>query len=879
MSPAMNKRSQQIPRLGKALLWLSLDDEEYDQAVGDFEERFRRQAAEEGLAKAHVGFWAMLARSLPLFMWDALYWRIMMMKNNLKMAWRVIQRQKLYSFLNILGLGVSLACLLVILVHVKGELSYEASFPKSDRIYRVRTDSQFGSTTRQWAASAPAMGPELEKAFPEVESAARLVAVGPRVIRHIPSQGHPRMFTEDRMFLADEAFPAMFDLDYVKGGPGSSLREPHRVVMTESFARKYFGGEDPIGKTLIVEDFKDQPLRVAGVVRDLHGRSHLKIDALVSMPTFSAWAGFDILSHRTLKAAYTFVLLRAGQRPETFEAKAGAFMKAYHAAQPTRVESIRLQPIRSIHLHSKLEGEAGVNGDIVYVIVFSGAALLILLIAVVNFINLATAQSFKRVKEMGVRKVIGARRGQLIRQYLGEAGLLTALSAVLAVVLLTFAIPFYNRMTGQTMSLGAFLTAGGAAGLLGLLILLTFLAGLYPAFFTTAFRPAGMLKSARIPGSAAAFLRKGLVVFQFVVSIFLVFGTITMAGQLRFFRRADLGFEKRNVIAVDLNGDLSEKMAAGAGALKAEIERYSGVTGVALTSQLFGTRFSNERLTPVGTPDKNVLPMLRFLRVDEGFIRTAGLTIVQGRDFEAGPDRKPAYIISESTAAIMGFEQPLGLECLSDVHAGQAPIIGVIKDFHFASLHSPIEPLVLEFSPGNAGYLLVRVQEGRVPEVLEYLKRKVSEVSPDHQFSYSLVDEVFDRNYRSEDQSYALFKVFAGLALFVACLGLFGLSVFAAERRVKEIGIRKALGASAGSVCLLLSGTFLRGVILANVIALPLAFLAMRKWLTNFAYHTGIPAGTFIASAALAGLLAALTVGYQALKSARQNPVDSLRYE
>lgn len=875
----MSERRLGIPRLGQALLWLSLDDEEYDQAVGDFEERFRRRAAEAGAAEAYAGFWAMLARSLPQFVWDSAYWRGMMFKNNLKMAWRVIQKQRLYSFLNILGLGVSLACLLVILVHVKGELSYEASFPKSDRIFRVRTDSQFGSTTRQWAASAPAMGPELEKAFPEIESTARLVPLGSQIISYLPSQGNPRRFAEERIFLADESFPAMFDLDILRGGRDTVLREPSTVVVSESFARRYFGSEDPVGKTLIVEADGRRPIQVRGVMRDLRGRSHLKIDALISMPTIVVWAPPQFLTHRTLKAAYTFVLLRSGQDAADLEAKAGAFMKAFHAEQPTRVESIRLQPIRSIHLHSKLEGEAGANSDIIYVIVFSGAALLILLIAVVNFINLATAQSFKRVKEMGVRKVIGARRGQLIRQYLGEAGLLTALSAVLAVVLLTFAIPFYNRMTGQQMSLGAFLTAGGAAGLLGLLILLTFLAGLYPAFFTTAFQPAGMLKSARTPGSAAALLRKGLVVFQFVVSIFLVFGTITMAGQLRFFRRAALGFEKRNVIAVDLYGDLTEKIAAGAGALKAEIERHSGVAGVALTSQLFGTRFSNERLTPVGTPDKNVLPMLRFLRVDEGFIRTAGLTIVQGRDFEAGPDRKPAYIISESTAAIMGFEQPLGLECLSDVHDGQAPIIGVIKDFHFASLHSPIEPLVLEYLPGGANHLLVRVQDGRVPEVLEYLKRKVSEVCPDHLFSYSLVDEVFDRNYRSEDQSYALFKVFAGLALFVACLGLFGLSVFTAERRVKEIGVRKALGASVGSVCLLLSGTFLRGVILANVIALPLAFLAMRKWLADFAYHTGIPVGTFIASAGLAVLFAALTVGYQALRSARQNPVDSLRYE
>jgi putative ABC transport system permease protein len=877
----MDKSDSLLPRLGKALLWLSLDDEEYDQAVGDLEERLRRQAAAEGRARAVAGFWIMLFRSLPHFLWDSLYWRGVMLVNNLKLAWRVIQRQKLYSSLNILGLGVSLACLLMILFHVRTELSYEKGFPKSDRIFRVRTDSQFGSTVRHWAASAPAMGPELQRAFPEVEATARLMTISDRIVVYRPEQGPPRRFKETRMFVADRSFPGMFDMEFIRGDRETALDPPSAVVLTESFSRRYFGDEDPVGKILLIDERGGLPLQVTGVIRDLRGRSHLDIEALVSMPTIVAWMGMgpEILNHRTWKSFYTFVLLRPGQAPAGLESKAAAFMKDFHAEQPTRVEAISLQPIRSIHLHSKLEGEASPNSDITYVIVFSAAALLILLIAVVNFINLATAQSFKRVKEIGVRKVIGARRGQLIRQYLGEAGLLTVLSAVLAVVLLTFAIPFYNRMTGLQMSLSNFLTAGGAAGLLGLLLLLTFLAGLYPAFFATAFQPAGTLKGARTPGSAAAVLRKCLVVFQFVVSIFLVFGTITMARQLAFFHRAELGFAKSNVIALEIYGEFSEKLTAGADALKAEILRHSGVSGAALTSQLFGDHFSNERLTPVGTADKNALPMLRVLRVDADFIRTAGLTILQGRDFEAGPDRKPAYIISETTAAVMGFEQPLGVECLSDVHDGQAPIIGVIKDFHFSSLHSPIEPLVLEYLPSVANFLLVRAREGRVAEVLEYLKKKAAEISPDFLFSYEMLDDAFDSNYRSEDQSFALFKVFSALALFVACLGLFGLSVFAAERRIKEIGIRKALGASVGSICLLLSGTFLRWVAAANVVALPLAYLAMRKWLQNFAYHTRIGAATFAAAGLLVLVFAAVTVGYQALRSARENPVDSLRYE
>jgi putative ABC transport system permease protein len=880
MSPAVKERQCLIPRPGKALLWLALDDEEYDQAVGDFEEQYRLRAVEAGAAKARAGFWRMLLRSYPHFIWDSLYWRGVMIKTNLKIAWRVIKRQKLFSVLNITGLGVSLACLLMILFHVKTELSYETGFPKADRIFRVQTDSQYGSTVRQWAASAPAMGPELGKAFPEIEATARLVPTGPQVIVYRPAEGPPRRFEERGVFVADASFLSMFDLDFVKGSRESALKDPSSAVLTASFAKKYFGDEDPVGKTLMVET-RDGPLQVTGVIQDIPGKTHLKIDALISMPTFVLWAGYgpEILNHRTWKALYTFVLLRPGQGPASLDARAAAFMKNFHVEQPTRVESIRFQPIRRIHLHSKLEGEIAPNSDITYVFVFTGAALLILLIAVVNFVNLATAQSFKRIKEIGVRKVIGARRGQLVRQYLGEAGLLTGISAALAVVLLKFSIPFYSRQSGAAISFRDVVTPGNVVSLFVLLVLLTLLAGLYPAFFASSFQPIGTLKSHRTPRSPAALLRKGLVVFQFVVSIFLIFSTITMSRQLDFFHRADLGFEKNNVIAVNLYGDFSEKLVSGAESLKAEMLRHSGVAGVALTSNLFGIPFSNERLTPVGTPDKNALPMLRFLRVDENFIRTVGLKVVLGRDFEAGSDQKFAYIISESTAAALGLEQPLGVECLSDIHQGRAPIIGVIKDFHFACLHSPIEPLVLEYLPAAAHYLLVKARDGHVPEVLAYLKLKAGEISPDFLFTYSFVDEVFDRSYRTEDESYDLFKVFSGVALFVACLGLFGLSVYAAERRIKEIGIRKTLGASAPSICMLLSGSFLRWVIAANAVALPMAYLAMRKWLQNFAFHTRINAGTFAIAGFLVLFFAMITVGYQALKSAREDPVESLRYE
>lgn len=805
-----------------------------------------------------------------------------MIKENLKIAWRVLRKQKLASFLNITGLGVSLACLLLILFHVRTELGYESGFPKADRIFRVRTDSVYGSTTRNWAASAPALGDELAKEFPEIESMVRFADMGSQIMAYRPAQGPERRFEETGGLVAETAAVSMFDLEFVKGDPVTALEGPDAIVLTEAMAGKYFGVEEPMGETLAIEAW-GMRLRVTGVIRAPRGQSHLEFDHLVSMPTFTALVkqqlGVDALTHRTWKVMWTYVELRDGRLPADFDARADAFMKRYQADNPSRGESVRLQPIRRIHLHSKLEGEPGPNSDIAYVLVFAGAALLILLIAVVNFVNLATAQSFKRSKEIGVRKVVGARRGQLVRQHLGEAALMTGLAAALALLIVDFALPFYGRLTGSAVTIGDVLTPGFAGLALALLAALSLLAGLYPAVFTSGFAPVAAISGGRDPRGSAALLRKGLVVFQFVVSVFLIFCTITMARQLAFFHRADLGFDKDDLIAVKLYGELQGKIGGEATALKDEIRRNSGVTGVALTSQLFGSRFSNERLTPVGTPDRNALPMLRFLRVDEGFVRTAGLTLVKGRDFAGGSGRGPEYIISESTAAILGLDEPLGVECLSDIHDGQAPIVGVIKDFHFASLHNPIEPLVLEYMPAQAGYLLVKALAGQMPGVLEFVEAKVRETAPSFLFSYEFVDEVFGRSYRAEDRSYALFRVFSAVAMFVACLGLFGLAVYAAESRFKEIGIRKILGASVPAICLLLSRPFLAWVLVANVLALPAAFLAMQSWLRNFAFHAEIRAWIFAVSALLALLAAGLTVGTLALRSARRSPVHSLRYE
>lgn len=875
----MARHTDEIPGLGKAILWLLLDEDDYHQVVGDFEESFRYRCKKLGRARVILWFWLIFFKSLPGFFWDAIYWRSMMIRNYFKIAMRFIKRQKLYSFLNIVGLAVSLTCSFLIFLHVRDELSYEKDFPKAERLYRIQTNSKYGSTYRNWGASAPGLGPMLEQTFPEVEKTARIRDLGREILSYQPSRGETKRFEESGGFLADPSIIPMFDLDFYAGDPQTALEEPFTIVLSESLAIKYFGKEDPIGKTLLNENNK-QPFRVTGVMADMPQNTHMRIQYLVSMPTFlSIVRNPELLNNRTWKAMFTYVLLRPGQKPESFEAKAPAFMKSFHADYPGRQEQILLQPIRRIHLHSNLEGEISANSEIAYVYIFSGTALLLLLIAAVNFVNLATAQSFKRTKEIGIRKVVGARKGQIIKQYLGESLLITFLSALLTAILLYLLLPFYNQMTGKGISFSQILKPQNILFLLLLMGVLSLLAGIYPAFFASGFQPVNTLKKIGDPRSSTTRLRKGLVIFQFVISIFMIFSTITIYRQLVFFHNQDLGFDKDRLVALRLYGEFRQDVISNTVALKTEILRHSGVSEVALASNLPGSSFSNERLTPVSVADKSSLPMLRFMRVDENFIEAAGLEIVKGRNFDSVSDQKGAYIIAESVADVLGLEQPLGVECRSDVHGEVEPIVGVIKDFHFASLHSRIEPLVLEYRPNWTGYLCIKVEEGRSGEVLEFLRQKFDEVAPDHLFSYVFADDFFNRNYEMENRSYSLIRIFAMIALLVACLGLFGLTVYVAETRIKEIGIRKVLGASVPDIALLMSRDFILWVIIANIIAWPCAYMAMNQWLANFAYRVRIHIWTFVFSAALALLFAILTVSYQAIRAAVSDPVDSLRYE
>ena len=874
----MKQPESRLPKFGDWLLRLLARYDFNPHMRGDFDEEFSQVYEAKGFVRAWFWYWTHLLRSLPFFIRDVLFWRFIMLRNYLKIAFRVIRKQKLYSLSNIMGLAISLTCAFLILFHVKDEMSFEKNFPKADRIYRIQTNSQYGSNFRNWAPSAPALGPALEESFPEIETSARIRDVGRQIISYTSVNGDRKRFEESHGFLADNSFISIFDLDVIAGDPESALTEPHTVVLSSTMARKIFGDEDPLGQTLINES-RGHPLKVTGIIPDFPRNTHLQINYLISMPTFPIYMDWpEALNQRTWKTMYTYLLFQPDQNVASFYKKIPQFMESFLSAVPGKEEEIVLQPIKKIHLHSKLVQEFSSNSDIAYVYIFSAAVFLILIIAGVNFVNLSTSQSFKRMKEIGVRKVIGARKGQLVKQHLGESLLLTSLSTALAVLLVNLVLPFYNHLTGKALVFRHMITLGNILLVFCIMIILTVLAGLYPAFFISRFQPVNSIKGVRGPDSTAKLLRKGLVISQFAISIFIIFCTITLYRQLYFLHNQDLGFDKDRLVAVRMYSDFKESSAGRVETIKKEILRHSGVSHVAMTSNLFGTAYSNEKLIPINVEDVNTLPLLRFMRVDDDFIETAGLELVQGRSFDKIADQKGAYIITESVAAALNLEQPLGIQCRS-LHEGEAPIVGIIKDFHFISLHSPLEPLVLEYYPSRTNYLLVKVQGDSFQDVLTYLEEKFDEINPGNLFRYYLVGEVFDRNYADETRALELFKAFSILALFVSCLGMFGLTVYSAEVRIKEIAIRKVLGASGPSIILLLSKEFVLWVLLANIIAWPTAFLAMNKWLANFAYHINIHVWTFVTSAALAVLFAIITVSYQPVRATVSNPSGSLRYQ
>ena len=805
-----------------------------------------------------------------------------MFGNYLKVAVRNLWRQRFYSLINIAGLAVGMATCLMIVLWVQDELSYDRHHEHAAQIYRIALEAQTPAGAHQEApATSGAIAPTLRSEVPEVVATTRICWA-----ENLVAHGE-RHFYEDRFFWGDEETFDVFTFPFVQGDPETALEAPNSVVLTETTVRKYFGNEEPLGKTIRVDGKTDYA--ITGVLKDLPDNMHFHFDFLASFSTLRVEE--DAQGYWMDHTYATYLRLQEGTDPALVAARINEIVDR-QIGELLKMAAIHfvyfLQPLVDIHLHSHILGELEPNGHIANVYVFSVIAAFILLIACINFVNLATARSTKRAREVGVRKVVGAGRRQLIGQFLGESVLIGLLALIGALVLIEVLLPFFNDLAEKSLELRYVEDAGMLMGLLGMALGVGLLAGVYPAFFLSAFAPISVLKGAERTGRRGVYFRRVLVVTQFAISIGLVVGTLVIVAQMDYVRARNLGFDKENTLAVTLRG---EEVCNGVEALKADFLQQTSVIGAAASSALPGWLQNKTVLWEKGARPEETMVVTQML-ADYDFVPTLGMRLVEGRNFsrEFGGDAEGVYIVNQAAAALLKEGKVIGRE----IGYLQPPpqesvfheIVGVVEDFHFQPLHTAIEPLVLQLAPNsmvNAAnsflHMVVRIRPGDVQGTLGSLEETWKKHAGSAPFEYRFLDEELDQLYRAELRLERIFKTFSGLAIFIACLGLFGLASFTAEQRTKEIGIRKTLGASVANVVVLLSRDFTLLVIVANVIAWPAAYYGMSRWLEGFAYRIDLGWETFVLGGIAALAIAWLTVSWQAVKAALANPVEALRYE
>jgi len=805
-----------------------------------------------------------------------------MFKNYIKTALRNIRRNTLYSVLNVAGLAIGVTCCLLILLYVQDELSYDRFHEKADRIFRVATVIDLKERHMNFASTAHVQGPMFKDEFPEIENYVRFNYYGSRRVIHYED----RSFTEDKFIWVDNSIFDIFSFRLLKGDPEDALVEPNTVVITEEMAEKYFGKEDPIGKNLRVHN--ETLYMVTGVMENIPMNSHFRPDFFASFSTLDLKPTGNPAEDLMSNIDYiTFLLLQEGTDYKQLEGKFVGFVERVLKPLLDAYEGearYELDPLTRIYLHSERQGELEQTGDIAYLYLFSGIGLFILLLACLNFMNLSTARSANRAKEVGLRKVVGAQRGQLIKQFIGESMILTIFAFVIALVLVAFSMPLFNSISGKALTMEYFSKLQFIGGFFGLFVLVSFIGGSYPAFFLSAFRPVEVLQGRLRKGSKSSFLRVSLVSLQFTVSIVLIIGTLMVDKQLNFVRNRKLGYNKDHVIALRIRNEETQKKYE---AIKTELLRHPNILSVTASSSLPLGRNSFSAHHAVGKPESE-LTMLFSQIVDEDFIDTYNIEIVKGRNFSIDfpTDREESVIINEAAVRKLGWhDNPLGQQIevfMSLDKMKRFKVIGVVKDYHFESLHKEIEPLILYNSNpfgGNYYRISMRTAPERIQETVAFIKSKWQEFDSQYPLEYVFLDEQYDELYRAEERLGRLFGYFTTLAIIIGCLGLFGLSAFSAEQRTKEIGIRKVLGATIPGVILLLVREFTKWVLLAAIIAWPLGYFIMNKWLQNFAYRTSLEFATFLLAAALALVISIITVIYQAARAALANPIESLRYE
>lgn len=804
-----------------------------------------------------------------------------MFRNYLKIAWRNLRKYKAISFINLFGLTVGLTCCLLILAYILSEISYDKQQPFADRTFRLSRSfhNDQGVQSLHLGAIAPPFGPYLKNEFPEIEKMTRLLSNGSTAFAY-----DDKKFYETKVFFADENLADVFRVDMVKGNPKKALEAPFSIMITDEVAKKYFGNEDPMDKLVKLDN--GIPCKIAGVYKPFPSTTHLHADVLIAFNTLkdsTVYGEKNLITNWGNNSFLTYVVLPKGYDYKKLEAQFPAFIdKYYHFPEEppgfvgSKTTHLYLTPLTDIHLRSHLDYEVEENGDIKRVYIFSIVALFILLIACINYMNLSTARSVLRAKEIGIRKAVGAERKEIILQFLSESVLLSWVAILLASGLTAALLPWVSKFSGLSLSFQSLLRWEVLLPLFLTPFVVGVLSGIYPALFMSSFEPVKVLKGlCKVGGNLS--LRKVLVVAQFAVSIILIICTAIVFKQLRYMQEKSLGFNKDQVITMFNTSAFGNNFES----FRHELLQNPGIKEVGRSSRIPSGRLLDAMgiAVPAGDTMKPLQLDVKYLSVDYNFIPAYGMTFAAGRNFSNSfATDSSGFVINEAAASAIGFKTPQEALDKPIAYGGQkGKIIGVVRDFHFESMHQKIPALLMAVIPNQFGRISIKLAGSNVQTTLATVEKTWKKFLPEVPYDFNFLDEKFAQLYESEQRQKTIFTSFAVIAIFIACLGLFGLSAFTISQRIKEIGIRKVLGAEVSSIVGLLSKDFMKLVGVAALIAFPVAWYAMHNWLNDFAYRIGIPWWLFLAAAIIAGIIAFVTVSFQAIKAATANPVKSLR--
>jgi putative ABC transport system permease protein len=883
----MNSSRKKPPKVAEWLLCRFANRDEAVAIIGDCEEEFYERANSCGFFWARLWYWRLVLISLPSFFANVSYWSGSMFKNYLTVALRNVRRHRGFSIINIAGLAVGMAASILIAVFVLHELSFDRHHEKADRIYRVVAQFDSGGE-KKGAYTVPPMAQAMLDELPEVEYAARL-SLWPRnlLVRY-----EDKLFLERGVIYADASIFDVFTIPFVLGDPRSALVDPRTVVITQDIAQKYFGNTNPLGKQLRLED-QGRDFKITGVIENCSATSHFQYEMIASIVSSktafeTGWGGHTY---------FTYIALKDKISRAKLDAKLSDFCRrhwgAYYYAETGQTYDeymkdgenyygFSLEPLSDIHLNRGVVDYLSIKGNKTYVYVFSIIALFILLIACINFMNLSTARFAHRSKEVGVRKVLGSSQKQLVWQFLGESALLSLFALVFAILLVKIALPVFRNLSSRQLELDFFQPVVTLPLLIGFALFVGLLAGCYPAFFLSTFQPARTVKgSGGHKTKGQVFLRRALVVLQFAVTFGIFFGTFVISYQLQYVRDKQLGFNKEHVVVIHR----ADALGTQADAFKQELLRHSSIRTISDTESLPGRHFNPNSHRLEGRPATET-PTLHTMYGDFNFVDLLNLEIVAGRYFsqEIPTDATSSVVINEAAVKELGLTDPVGKRFHKEFGGAKegefVTIIGVLKDFHFNSLHYDIFPMIIRpISPSTWNLTSIRIGPQNITETLNRIEETWSTLTGSQPFEYSFLDEDFDNLYRNDLRMGQIFSIFAALAIFIACLGLIGLISFTAEQRTKEIGIRKVLGASVSKILYLLSREVVVLVFVATLVAAPVAYFSMHKWLENFAFRIHISPFMFVLTAFGTLTIALLSMSFRAIKAAQANPIDSIRYE